>query len=58
MFVTVPGSIVGANILTDTSFQSLASKVSANTLDAVKDMGFTHMTEIQANSIPYLLEGR
>ena len=54
----VPGSTIGAGILTDTSFKSLAAKVSASTLDAVEDMGFSHMTEIQANSIPHLLEGR
>ena len=58
LYILVPGSAIGAGILTDTSFKSLAAKISANTLDAVADMGFTHMTEIQANSIPHLLEGR
>lgn len=42
----------------DTSFASLASAVSENTLKAVKDMGFEHMTEIQHKSIRPLLEGR
>ena len=56
--VTVPGSSVGLSIITDTSFESLKEKVSEQTLDGIKDMGFTHMTEIQAKSIPHLLEGR
>jgi len=56
--LSVPGSSVGAAITTDKSFKSLEGKVSANTLDAINDMGFTHMTEIQAKSIPHLLEGR
>ncbi|CAG5118180.1 unnamed protein product [Candidula unifasciata] len=43
---------------TDTSFASLEGKVSEMTLNGVADMGFTHMTEIQHKSIPYLLEGR
>ncbi|KAH9491547.1 ATP-dependent RNA helicase ddx18 [Bulinus truncatus] len=44
--------------LIDTSFASLEGKVSDMTLKGVADMGFTHMTEIQYKSIPYLLEGR
>ncbi|KAL4232670.1 ATP-dependent RNA helicase ddx18 [Mactra antiquata] len=54
----LPGSSIGATIVTDKSFKSLEGKVSTNTLDGIKDMGFSHMTEIQANSIPHLLEGR
>ncbi|KAK3770863.1 hypothetical protein RRG08_036463 [Elysia crispata] len=42
----------------DTSFASLKDKVCDLTLKGVEDMGFTHMTEIQHRSIPYLLEGR
>ena len=42
----------------DTSFSSLKDKVCELTLKGVEDMGFTHMTEIQHKSIPYLLEGR
>uniref|UniRef100_A0A8C7CWG2 ATP-dependent RNA helicase n=1 Tax=Oncorhynchus kisutch TaxID=8019 RepID=A0A8C7CWG2_ONCKI len=42
----------------DTSFASLASLVSENTLKGVKEMGFDHMTEIQHKSIRPLLEGR
>nr|CAI5822677.1 unnamed protein product [Callosobruchus analis] len=45
---------------TDLSHQvtSLKDKVCENTLKAIEDMGFTTMTEIQARSIPPLLEGR
>ncbi|XP_037029055.1 probable ATP-dependent RNA helicase pitchoune [Bradysia coprophila] len=39
-------------------FSSLEGKVSSETLKAIEDMGFTTMTEIQAKSIPPLLEGR
>ena len=42
----------------DTSFESLKDVVSEQTLNAIKDMGFTHMTEIQAKAIRPLLEGR
>nr|CAI5820501.1 unnamed protein product [Callosobruchus analis] len=36
----------------------LSHQVCENTLKAIEDMGFTTMTEIQARSIPPLLEGR
>lgn len=39
-------------------FKSLEKHVSEPTLKAIEDMGFTEMTEIQARSIPPLLEGR
>uniref|UniRef100_H2YSB3 ATP-dependent RNA helicase n=1 Tax=Ciona savignyi TaxID=51511 RepID=H2YSB3_CIOSA len=43
----------------DTSFSSLSTLgVSELTLKAIEEMGFTHMMEIQAKSIPPLLEGR
>jgi len=42
----------------DTSFSSLSELVSENTLKAVREMGFEHMTEIQHKSIRPLLEGR
>lgn len=38
------------------SFSTL--KVSDRTLKAIAEMGFKEMTEIQANTIPPLLEGR
>merc|ERR1712168_1708327 len=47
-----------SSIMSDVAFESLDGKVSAHTLKAVKEMGYTHMTEIQAQSIPPLLEGR
>jgi len=47
-----------ASIMSDVAFESLDGKVSAHTLKAIKEMGYTHMTEIQAQSIPPLLEGR
>lgn len=42
----------------DTSFESLSNLVNENTLKAIKEMGFTNMTEIQHKSIRPLLEGR
>lgn len=52
----LPGTKLG--ILSDTSFASLADHVSEATLKGVEEMGFTHMTAIQAKTIPHLLEGR
>ena len=55
----VPGTSTGmGSILTDSSFKSLESNVCEQTLKGIADMGFTHMTEIQHKTIPYLLEGR
>jgi len=47
-----------AGILSDKSFASLKGHVCDKTLNGVTDMGFTHMTDIQAQTIPTLLEGR
>ncbi|KAG8226825.1 hypothetical protein J437_LFUL007102 [Ladona fulva] len=55
---TLPGSMVGLEILSQSSFESLQGKVCENTLKAIADMGFSILTEIQARSIPPLLEGR
>ncbi|XP_017007653.2 probable ATP-dependent RNA helicase pitchoune [Drosophila takahashii] len=44
--------------LDDRSFASLKGAVSEATLRAVKEMGFTDMTEIQAKSLTPLLKGR
>ncbi|KAM7380909.1 hypothetical protein PAMP_004179 [Pampus punctatissimus] len=52
----LPSGLTGA--FEDTSFASLADLVSDNTLKAVKEMGFEHMTEIQHKSIRPLLQGR
>ncbi|XP_076822825.1 uncharacterized protein LOC143469136 [Clavelina lepadiformis] len=51
--------VMADDALQDTSFSSLAALgVSDLTLKAIEEMGFTHMMEIQAKSIPPLLEGR
>lgn len=42
----------------DLAFASLKGIVSDATLRAIDDMGFTDMTEIQAKSLPPLLQGR
>lgn len=47
-----------AEISDDRNFSSLEGRVSSETLKAIGEMGFTTMTEIQARSIPPLLEGR
>ncbi|KAM7407890.1 hypothetical protein PAMA_003583 [Pampus argenteus] len=52
----LPSGLTGA--FEDTSFASLTDLVSDNTLKAVKEMGFEHMTEIQHKSIRPLLQGR
>ena len=55
----MPGTSLGATgILSDKSFASLADHVSAFTLKGIEDMGFKNMTDIQARTIPHLLEGR
>lgn len=55
----VPGnSATLETLLGDNSFDSLKGKVSNATLKAIESMGFSKMTEIQAKSIPSLLEGR
>ncbi|KAL9898549.1 putative ATP-dependent RNA helicase pitchoune [Glossina fuscipes fuscipes] len=42
----------------DLAFSSLKGIVSEPTLKAIEEMGFSEMTEIQAKSLPPLLEGR
>uniref|UniRef100_A0A4X1SQL3 ATP-dependent RNA helicase n=1 Tax=Sus scrofa TaxID=9823 RepID=A0A4X1SQL3_PIG len=53
---SLPLGLTGA--FEDTSFASLTDLVNENTLRAIKEMGFTNMTEIQHKSIRPLLEGR
>ncbi|CAN2389060.1 cellular response to estradiol stimulus [Pristimantis euphronides] len=53
---SLPMGLTGA--FEDTAFSSLADLVNENTLKAVADMEFTHMTEIQHKTIRPLLEGR
>ncbi|XP_069841155.1 ATP-dependent RNA helicase DDX18 [Dendropsophus ebraccatus] len=52
----LPMGLTGA--FEDTAFSSLADTVNENTLKAITEMGFTHMTEIQHKTIRPLLEGR
>nr|CAD7410028.1 unnamed protein product [Timema cristinae] len=54
----LPGSDIALEILSNATFAALADKVCEHTLKGVSDLGFTTMTEIQARSIPPLLEGR
>ena len=60
----LPGSKAGVvGILSDKSFSGLGEAlgdggISEATLKGITDMGFTHMTDIQARTIPQLLEGR
>lgn len=55
----VPGSDHALEAaLGDRNFEVLKNSVSEATLQGIKDMGFETMTEIQAKSIPPLLEGR
>lgn len=54
----MPSSNLALEIISNNAFTTLKDKVSENTLKGIADMGFTHMTEIQAKCIPPLLEGR
>lgn len=54
----MPGSSLGLEILSNCTFESLKDKVCELTLKSIVDMGFSTLTEIQARSIPPLLEGR
>ncbi|XP_026272950.1 probable ATP-dependent RNA helicase pitchoune [Frankliniella occidentalis] len=54
----LPGSSCALQVSSDNSFSSLEGHVCEQTLKGIADMGFTNMTEIQARSIPGLLEGR
>ncbi|ODM97245.1 putative ATP-dependent RNA helicase pitchoune [Orchesella cincta] len=55
--VKLPGTGTGAAVsISDRSFKCL--NLSDATNKAIDKMGFTQMTEIQAKTIPYLLEGR
>ncbi|KAG2315871.1 hypothetical protein Bca52824_018993 [Brassica carinata] len=48
--------VVAKGIMTNETFESL--DLSEQTFEAIKTMGFEHMTQIQAGSIPPLLEGK
>ena len=57
-FSPVSKTDLGALILKNKSFDVLGGYVGDTTLRRVKEMGFTEMTDIQAQSIPHLLERR
>ncbi|CAH2085461.1 unnamed protein product [Euphydryas editha] len=54
----LPASNLCQSIPSLPEFSSLEGKVCEPTLRAIKEMGFTTMTEIQAKAIPPLLEGK
>lgn len=45
-------------LLSTVAFAELSDRVSEKTLQSIRQMNFTHMTEIQAKTIPHLLEGK
>ena len=54
----MPGSDLAARVTMNAAFTTLQGSVCESTLKGITDMGFTQMTEIQARTIPPLLEGR
>jgi len=57
--VKLPGTSTGMlGILSDKSFDSIKDVLCKSTMQGIQDMGFTHMTDIQARSLPHLLEGK
>ncbi|CAB3375207.1 Hypothetical predicted protein [Cloeon dipterum] len=54
----LPGAEGALQVLQDRSFSGLEGRVCSETMKGIAEMGFTEMTEIQAKSIPPLLEGR
>jgi superfamily II DNA/RNA helicase len=53
---TTSETTILSSILTDVTFRSFQGRVADVTLNAIDEMGFTMMTEIQAKSVPPLLE--
>ncbi len=45
-----------SGIMSTTEFASL--ELTPQTQEAIREMGFAHMTEVQARTIPHLLTGR
>ncbi|KAH9639394.1 hypothetical protein HF086_002083 [Spodoptera exigua] len=52
------GSTLSDGILSNQKFSELEGKVCEQTLKSIKDMGYTTMTEIQAKTLPPLLDGK
>lgn len=44
--------------ISNVPFSTLSDQVSEKTLNAIADMGFQHMTNIQAEALPSLLKGK
>lgn len=57
-FVAVPGTATGAAVLVSSEKSFSELKLSEPMATAIEQLGFKTMTEIQAKSIPHLLEGR
>lgn len=51
-------SVLPDTILSENTFAEMKDKISEATMKAVTEMGFNRMTEIQAKTIPYLLDGK
>lgn len=51
-------SAIPESVLSEISFEDLKDQLSQETLTAIREMGFSRMTEIQSKSIPQLLQGR
>lgn len=51
-------TLVIKSLLSNHTFNDLKNVLSENTLKAIEDLEFTHMTEIQSKTIPHLLEGK
>ncbi|XP_074605634.1 putative ATP-dependent RNA helicase pitchoune [Brevipalpus obovatus] len=51
-------SMIPENVLSEVRFENLQDKISSKTYKAVKEMGFDRLTQIQAKTIPHLLEGK
>ncbi|XP_015793255.1 ATP-dependent RNA helicase DDX18 [Tetranychus urticae] len=50
--------LIGDNILSQNCFTEYSDSISDKTLKVLDEMGFSRMTQIQAESIPHLLEGK
>lgn len=50
--------LVGDNILSQSKFVDFSDQISDKTLKALEEMKFKRMTQIQAESIPHLLDGK
>lgn len=49
---------VCGDVLSSVRFEEISDKISPKTYRALEDKGFEKMTQIQAKSIPHLLQGK